>query len=338
MSSVAVFLPLTFLRDETGRLFREFAVTVAAALTVSGFVAVTLSPALCALVVRPQRAEHGLKAIFARFFDRICGGLRRARSPPCCGARDSGWAWAAAWVVLGVVLLPLVPQELIPKSDRSTMLVFTQAPEGSTIEYMDRYQSEAEHMLRALPEVERVFSVIALGIGTPGLVNQGVLIASLSDTDKRERSQQQLVNDVRPMLEGVAGITAFPTSPSMISGFGASPVQFVIEGDDLPELARWGDEIKNRIAGLRRLRQRADEPLSEQAAARGLDRSRPRQRPRRLGALDRERLAGPARRSRPLDVQARRRDLRRDGAARAAGAQRSARPARALRARQPRRS
>ena len=101
----------------------------------------------------------------------------------------------------------------------------------------------------ALPEVERVFSVIALGIGTPGLVNQGVLIASLSDTDKRERSQQQLVNDVRPLLEGIAGITAFPTSPSMISGFGASPVQFVIEGNDLPELARWGDEIKNRIAG-----------------------------------------------------------------------------------------
>ena len=81
------------------------------------------------------------------------------------------------------------------------MFVFTQAPEGSTIEYMDRYQAEAERMLRGLPEVERVFSVIALGIGTPGLVNQGVLIASLSDPDQRERSQQQLVNEIRPMLE-----------------------------------------------------------------------------------------------------------------------------------------
>jgi multidrug efflux pump len=90
--------------------------------------------------------------------------------------------------------------------------------------------------------------VIALGIGTPGLVNQGVLIASLTDTDERERSQQRIVNEVRPMLEGVAGITAFPTSPSMISGFGSSPVQFVIEGNDLPTLARWGDEIKNRIS------------------------------------------------------------------------------------------
>jgi multidrug efflux pump len=103
-------------------------------------------------------------------------------------------------------------------------------------------------MIRALPEVQRVFSVIALGIGTPGLVNQGVLIASLTPPDQRERNQLDLVNDMRPMLEGIAGITAFPTSPSMISGFGASPVQFVVEGEDLPPLAAWGDEIKNRIA------------------------------------------------------------------------------------------
>jgi len=247
VASVAVFLPLTFLRDETGRLFREFAVTVAASLTVSGFVAVTLSPALCALVVRPHRAEHGLKAVFARFFDRVAAAYDRALAAVL--RRPGLWVGlGVAWVVLGVVLLPMVPQELIPKSDRSSMFVFTQAPEGSTIEYMDRYQTEAEQLVRALPEVERVFSVIALGIGTPGLVNQGILIASLSDTDQRERSQQKLVNDVRPMLEGIAGITAFPTSPSMISGFGASPVQFVIEGNDLPVLAGWGDEIKNRIA------------------------------------------------------------------------------------------
>jgi multidrug efflux pump len=247
VASVAVFLPLTFLTDETGRLFREFAVTVAAALTVSGFVAVTLSPALCALVVRPHTAEHGLKAVFARFFDRIAAVYDRALSRVL---RRSGlWvALGGAWVVLGALLLPIVPQELIPKSDRSIIFAFTQAPEGSTIEYMDRYQAEAERMLRSLPEVERVFSVIALGIGAPGLVNQGVLITSLSDTDQRERSQQELVNDLRPMLEKIPGITAFPTSPSMISGFGASPVQFVIEGDDLPALAGWGDEIKNRIS------------------------------------------------------------------------------------------
>ena len=71
ISAVAVFLPLTFLTDTTGRLFREFAVTVAAALLISGFVAITLSPALCALVLREQRQETGIKASFGRFFDAL---------------------------------------------------------------------------------------------------------------------------------------------------------------------------------------------------------------------------------------------------------------------------
>ncbi len=247
VSAVAVFLPLTFLTDETGRLFREFAVTVAAALAISGFVAVTLSPALCALVVRPHQTEHGLKAVFARFFDRIAAVYDRGLAGVL--RRPGLWvAMGGAWVVLGVMLLPTVEQELIPKSDRSTMFVFTRAPEGSTIDYMDRYQAEAERRLRAVPEVQRVFSVIALGIGTPGLVNQGVLIASLSDPDQRDRSQQEVVDDVRRLLEEIPGITAFPTSPSMISGFGASPVQFVIEGDDLSALAGWADEIERRIS------------------------------------------------------------------------------------------
>jgi multidrug efflux pump len=246
VSAVAVFLPLTFLTDETGRLFREFAVTVAAALTVSGFVAVTLSPALCALVVRPHTAEHGIKALFARLFERLAAAYGRTLAPVL--ARPGLWvAGGAAWVALGVLLIPTVEQELIPKSDRGLFFAFTQAPEGSTIEYMDRYQQEGERMVRSLPEVRRLFSVIALGIGTPGLVNQGLLIASLKDADERERSQQEIVNDIRPELERIAGITAFPTNPSMVSGFGASPVQFVVEGEDLGRLAAWGEEIEKRI-------------------------------------------------------------------------------------------
>ena len=163
-----------------------------------------------------------------------------------------------------------------------------------------------------------MFSVIALGIGTPGLVNQGVLIASLSDTDQRERSQQQLVNDVRPMLEGIAGHHRLPDQPvddQRLRRFARA----VRDRGRRPARARGlGRRDQEPHRRLRRLRQRADQPVPEQAAARGLDRPRPRQRPRRLGALDRERPPDPARRARPLDLQARGRDLRRDGAARAA--------------------
>ncbi len=246
LSAVAVFLPLTFLTDTTGRLFREFAVTVAAALLISGFVAITLSPALCALVLRDRPKETGLKAIFGRFFEKLASGydsllgivLRRPGIAVVAGA---------AWLALGLALLPLIDQELIPKSDRSVFFVWTKAPEGATIEYMERYQQQAEQIVMEQPEVKRVFSVIALGLGTPGLVNQGLVISGLSDPDQRERSQDQVADDVAPILERIPGIKAFTSTPSAFTGFLASPVSFVVEGDDLNALANYAEQIEEEL-------------------------------------------------------------------------------------------
>ena len=110
VSAVAVFLPLTFLTDTTGRLFREFAVTVAAALSVSGFVAVTLSPALCALIVRSGEAEHGFKALFARFFERLNQGYaaraRQGDAPAGYVRRAGGGVGAGSGALLTQVLRP----------------------------------------------------------------------------------------------------------------------------------------------------------------------------------------------------------------------------------------
>jgi multidrug efflux pump len=246
VSAVAVFLPLTFLTDETGRLFREFAVTVASALAVSGFVAVTLSPALCALVIRRQPVEKGFKGTLARFFDKLSDGYGRLLSTTL---RRPGLAVCVGlvWLALGVALLQVIPEELVPRSDRGVVFAWTQAPEGATIEYMDRYQAQAEQVIRSQEEVPRVFSVIALGLGTPGLVNQGLVIGSLVDRAERERSGQDLVSDLRPELGQIAGIKAYPSSPSMLTGFLSSPVSFVIEGEDLFELKSLAEEIERRI-------------------------------------------------------------------------------------------
>ncbi|MDH3210897.1 MAG: efflux RND transporter permease subunit [Myxococcales bacterium] len=246
LSAVAVFLPLTFLTDTTGRLFREFAVTVAAALLISGFVAITLSPALCALILRTGRTDTGLKAAFGRFFEWLAAAyaasLARVLRRPGLFV-----GLGAAWLVLGVALLPFIDEELIPKSDRSVFFVWTQAPEGSTIEYMDRYQFQAEQVVMAEPEVRRTFSVIALGLGTPGLVNQGLVIGGLDDPDERDRSGDEIADAVSPRLERIAGIKAHASTPSAFSGFLASPVSFVIEGSDLQALASYADEIERRL-------------------------------------------------------------------------------------------
>jgi multidrug efflux pump len=213
---------------------------------VSGFVAVTLSPALCALVIRRQPAEQGFKGTLARFFDRVSEGYTRLLRPTL---RRPGLAVGAGlvWLALGVALLQVIPDELVPRSDRGVVFAWTQAPEGSTIEYMDRYQAQAEQVIRSQEEVPRVFSVIALGLGTPGLVNQGLVIGSLVDRDERERSGHDLVKDLRPELGQIPGIKAYPSSPSMLTGFLSSPVSFVIEGKDLFELKALSEEIERRI-------------------------------------------------------------------------------------------
>jgi multidrug efflux pump len=246
VSAVAVFLPLTFLSDTTGRLFREFAVTVAAALTVSGFVAVTLSPALCALIVRRGEAESGIKAVFARFFDRLQAGYERWLASVMRRPRTFV-VLAVVWVAAGALLFQALDQELVPRSDRGFVLVWTQAPEGSTIEYMDQYQHQAEKMLLATPEAQRTFSIIALGLGTPGLVNQGLVFASLSDADDRDRTQSEIAHSLGEELEDIAGIKAYAHEPSPLSGFTGASVDIRVVGPDLDKLSEIGKELERRV-------------------------------------------------------------------------------------------
>jgi multidrug efflux pump len=248
VSAVAVFLPLTFLTDTTGRLFREFAVTVASALLVSGFVAITLSPALCARVLRQgeRERENALKRIFARSFDALAAVYARLLEPVL--RRPGRFVLlGVAWVALGAVLLPMLDEELIPKSDRSVFFVWTNGPEGSTIDYMDRYQAEAEKIVLAQPEVDRLFSVVALGVGAPGIVNQGLLIANLVPESERSRDHEQIAMGTKEQLARIAGIEAFPSTPGGFTGFLASPISFVIEGDDLFALKGYADEIERRL-------------------------------------------------------------------------------------------
>jgi multidrug efflux pump len=246
VSAVAVFLPLTFMQDMTGQLFREFAVTVATALVISGFVAVTMSPMLCARVVRPRRQQGALKRALGRGIDALTSGyatlleaLLRRR-----GAALAVVGFGIVWVGFGLFLYTQVDEELMPNSDRSFLIMFTRAPEGATVEYMERYQQQAEQIAIDRPETKAVFSVIALGIGTPGLVNEGIVLAELVPPDERALSQEKLVEALRPQFDRIAGIEVFPVEPSPIRGFNQAPVEIVVQGPDIFELARVADEIE----------------------------------------------------------------------------------------------
>jgi hydrophobe/amphiphile efflux-1 (HAE1) family protein len=239
VSVVAVFLPLAFLTDTTGRLFREFGVTVAAAVGISGFVALTLSPALCARVLHRSSSERGVKAVLARGFEALAAGYA-ALLRPSLARRGMTVAVGVAWFGLGLLLLSRIDREFVPTDDRGSLFIRTEAPEGSTLDYTDHYQRRAEAIVQGVPEVARIFSVVALGIGTPGSVNQGFFFCSLTPWEKRKRKNTAVVEEVRGTLRTIPGISAQPYAPpSLGQRFGSAPVSLVLQGPDSEALATY---------------------------------------------------------------------------------------------------
>ena len=251
VSTVAVFLPLAFLTDTTGRLFREFGVTVAAAVGDLG--------------LRRDHAHAGARRA------RALRALRRARlqgvpraqlrpapersTPRRCARRWRGPSAVVgaglAWVVLGFVLLAVIPREFVPAADRGVVLSFVRAPEGSTMDYTARYQKQVEEIVLGTPEVAKSFSVVSLGMGGPGLVNEGVLFTSLKLWEDRDRTQQQVVEEWRGRFGSIAGVQAFPINPDALGqSLRSAPVSLVVQGPDIYEVARYADEIARRAQGI----------------------------------------------------------------------------------------
>jgi len=250
ISVIAVFLPLAFLTDQTGRLFREFGVTVAASVAISGFVALTLAPMMCARVVRHSTTEHGVKRLLERGLQLLTDGYRRLLGIALAHRRACLVA-GAAWFVLGLWLLQTAPREFVPTADRGNILVLTESPEGSTLTDTDRYQRQVEDIVLSAPNVRKGFSVVALGNNGPGNVNQGAMFVTLDPWDERELSQQSIIGGLFPRLHRVAGMLAFPISPpSLGTSFDATPVSLVIQGPNVEQLSKYSTEIVRRAKEL----------------------------------------------------------------------------------------
>ncbi|MDR0996089.1 MAG: efflux RND transporter permease subunit [Zoogloeaceae bacterium] len=219
----AVYAPVAFMTGRTGKLFTEFALTLAGAVLVSGFVALTLSPMMCSLLLRHE-ARHG------KVFVTIEGWLERLTE----GYRKSlVWALARRGLVLmvfagvaalGALLFFTLKSELSPTEDRGTIIGSFSGPEGATLAYMDRYARQIEAIYAETPEIERVNIVV----GAP-ILNRGISFARLADWSKRERSAQEIAEELRPKFARIAGLLAFPTLPPSLGQRGRSqPVEVVI--------------------------------------------------------------------------------------------------------------
>ncbi len=240
---VAVFSPLAFLQGTTGRLFNEFGIAMAGAVVVSSFVALSLTPMLCAKILRVRRSHGRVYNFLERGFQAIAHGYARALR----------YAVRHRWVVVGgaavavgsaVLVFTMLEREFVPAEDRDYFIVFSIAPEGSTLEFTDGYQRQAEALIQRVPEVEDYFSVI----GFPAGVSSGIMFVGLQDIDERERGVDEILNELRPQLFMIPGFFAFASNPPAIqTDFGGNPVNFVVRHPDFDSLT----------AGIQRMVSRA---------------------------------------------------------------------------------
>jgi len=240
----AVFVPLVFSTGNTGKLFTEFALTVAMAVLVSGFVSLTLTPMMCSRLLK-RHARHG--AIYnatERFFTALNAGYRRSLASALA---HRSWVMAgyamivAAMVGLGTTL----KSELAPLEDRGFILGVMLAPEGSTLEYTDSYARIWESIYREVPEITSFFVVVAPGLERPNPVNFALSFVRLKPWDERKRNQIAISKEVGPqMFARMPGVLAFPNNPpSLGQNFRNQPVQFVVQGTSYEELDRMVERL-----------------------------------------------------------------------------------------------
>jgi multidrug efflux pump len=224
LTLVAVYVPIGFMSGATGRLFTEFAWTLAGAVLVSGFVALTLSPMLCSKLLKPPTKNHGaLYRVVERGLNGLSGLYRRALRL-VMRARPVVLVMGLLVAGAGYPLFASLTSELAPYEDQGLFRLLFMAPEGATIDYTNRYAEQMEPMLDAVPEIERRFVVS----GYP-TVSQGLVFISLSPWNERDHTASEIAKALAPKVAEIAGIRAFPIlPPSLGQSSRSKPVEIVI--------------------------------------------------------------------------------------------------------------
>jgi multidrug efflux pump len=245
LTLAAVYAPLAFTPGRTGRLFIEFALALAGAVVVSGFIALTLTPMMCSLLLK-----HNSKPwFFDRWMEKVLTGMTRGyetflrlvlTSRYDAGRQQTGsgatvlrqvlqMRWLVVLVMVGVALgiysiLPGMKRELAPLEDRGVILTVVNAPDGATLDYTTRYANALERIGAPYKEFDRIF----VTAGNP-TVSQASVFYRAVPWEERKKTTLELAREMQPRMNALAGVSAFPiTPPSLGQGFRERPVNFVI--------------------------------------------------------------------------------------------------------------
>jgi HAE1 family hydrophobic/amphiphilic exporter-1 len=224
---IAVFVPVGFFPGTTGRLYAQFALTIAFAVGISAFNALTLTPALSALLLQGHRGDAQVGK--GPFFSRVEAIIKRGTDVyvnVLTRFMRVRWAIVALFIVglgLTVLVYRLVPQAFVPEEDQGWMMAIVQAPAGSSLEHTGKVMQEAEKVLLGTPEIRSVFSVTGFSF-SGAAPNQGIVFVSLKPFDERrgdEHRLQAVIDRLRGPLFGIQGAMVIPFAPPAINGLGA---------------------------------------------------------------------------------------------------------------------
>jgi hydrophobe/amphiphile efflux-1 (HAE1) family protein len=256
ISLIAVFTPLAFQKSTTGRLFVEFAMAIVGSVVISAFVALTLSPAMSARVLKPlESVKHG--ALF-NFFERGFNWLSTSYGRWLRRALHHRFLMlmiTAGTLVAMFFAYKALEQDFLPLEDKSRMFCIVYAPNGSTSEFTDRQLQKAEKIVAAIPEVASFGAMVAPGFAGPGQANLGVIFVRFKPQSERKRSVQDIVYGpggvAQQFFQNVEGAIAIPNLPKAIEvSFRESPFELILQNQDLDQLNKVSQNIANKIRAM----------------------------------------------------------------------------------------
>ncbi len=224
LTLAAVYAPVAFAAGRTGRLFAEFALTLAGAVLISGFVALSLTPMMCSKLLKHSDSHGWFFTVIERGLNGLESGYRRLLELSL-KVRALVILMMVSVAGLSVLFFSLLPQELAPVEDRGQVFIRGSGPEGSTLGYTMRYAQQVEDLLKKYPSIA---STTVIG-GFPEVTNFFV-IGRMVDWNERTVKQQQIASELGPQLRRVPGVLAFANNPPSLGQRGSSrPVEFVIQ-------------------------------------------------------------------------------------------------------------
>ena len=232
----SVFLPVIFLQGLTGRLFREFGIVVSFAVIISSFVALSLTPMLSSRILK-RREKHN---IFYNFTEPFFVWLNNLYGSLLEGMMRRKWIAFIIIILAGMGIyyfMKVIPTELSPMEDRANFRIMATGPEGASFEYMDVYVEKVLEVIdENVPEMETMVSITSPGFGGASS-NSAMIMAKLVDSDKRQRTQTEIANALRPQINKITMARAFVAEPQSIgSRRSGLPVQYVIQAPTLQKL------------------------------------------------------------------------------------------------------